>query len=561
MADDDALEKRKEEIIAAFRTLGSTDDDFINASMLATVLKGIDGDYWSEERAVKLMDGAGSEQKGQIRIRDLVSWLFKSEKDKQRPKVATGRPAGLQVAAANPEGYKLRPAFNEQDDMEPCSPKVPVRKRQKEKRANVYVPASGEQLFCPESHPSGMLLLRSHGNFAYVHDGAAKFSEGVSGEWTQVGEATAEGENTVKLQPRAFGYCYEESFDATEILGLCPLVKLCPKRKNDAGISLCTLPPELTTAFSWMDPTKEEALGFDQVAEVEPSSPKVFRKSKSFQPEARAFAYVPKDGEQLYRPQSNSAGLLLIRSIGSFAYVHDDQAKFSEGVQGEWRNQEASMVRLEPKSLGWCYEGRFDMSEITTACYTVTLCAEELDADGKQACKFPDEIVNKCTWLHPTLETTPPGSSIGCPEEGGGASDAEPTSPKIPRGKRRHPEKRAHAYQPGNGEELLCPKSRLKGMLLLRAEGTFSYVHDSMARFSEGVQGSWSLREKDQVMLRPDSFGWCYEESFDACEIVGVCHTVTLHKDEILENGKAACSLSDECLAKFSWLDPSLPEA
>jgi len=62
------------------------------------------------------------------------------------------------------------------------------------------------------------------------------------------------------------------------------------------------------------------------------------------------------------------------------------------------------------------------------------------------------------------------------------------------------------------------------------------------------------------VLLQPQRIGWCYQEAFDADEILGVCPKVTLCKDEVNENGRMICTLEGELLTKFSWMDPTLPE-
>lgn len=543
---DDVVERRKQQIVDSLTKVASKGDGSIDAVTLAEVLSGIDGEPWDSDRVAKLMEGAGGDSSGRITVDALVGWLFKPPGVKKKPP-----PMSLGGGA---EAWTAPVDLGAGDeDCEPCSPKVPVRRKKKEKRAKECTAGTGEQLFCPESHPTGILLIRPEGSFAYVHDGHAKFSEGVQGDWTQ------EGENTVRLKPTGFGYCYEESFDAQEILSLCPVVTLCKDRSTENGTPLCTLPAEIANVFSWMDPTKQEAeapAGEEEL--VEPCSPKVSRKKdgKRAAAEARAHAYVKKEeGEQLCRPKSNLVGLLLLRPEGLFSYVHDSQAKFSEGVQGLWTEMDKNKVKLEPKTLGWCYAGRFDMAELATSVYTITLCPDELDSKGMQMCAFPDEVANKCSWLNPTLDT--PRSGVGSEEA---AQETEPLSPKIPKRQRRNAEKRGKDYQPGDGEELFCPQSHPLGVLLVRKDNTFAYVHDATARFSEGVQGSWSLAEAGKVVLDPSKFGWCYQESFDAGEIIGIRHTVTLCRDVMGENGKPTCTLSEECCTKCSWLDPSLPE-
>lgn len=447
-------------------------------------------------------------------------------------------------------------AFNDDgEDVEPTSPKVPIRKR-REKRADLYEPTEGEQLYSPESHTAGMLLFRPDGSFAYVHCATAKFSEGVQGLWH------ARGEQQVKLEPNSFGYCYQDSVDANEILSVCPTIVLGRDVIGEHGRLVFFLPDELIGKFSWLDPTHQDlpetitdrtkpaigALVEEQEEETEePTSPKAPRKKRDH--EKRAYVYQPKDEERLYCLRSHTTGMLLLRPDGSFAYVHDAKAKFSEGVQGEWREQGVNQVSLEPKSFGWCYEGSFDVHDVLGTCYTITLCEDKADESGRLFCDLPGELLATYSWLDPTR---------AMPHE---EEWVEPTSPKIPSRKRRNNEKRARVYIPEEGELLFSPQSHPPGMLLLRPDNSFAYVHDSTARFSEGVQGRWKQQPENKVGLEPTSFGWCYEESFDPEEILGVCHMVTLCLEASDENGKFEFILSDECLAKLSWLDPTLPES
>merc|ERR1740138_274219 len=106
-----------------------------------------------------------------------------------------------------------------------------------------------------------------------------------------------------------------------------------------------------------------------------------------------------------------------------------------------------------------------------------------------------------------------------------GGSELDPTSVH---GKRRKAEKRAKAYQALPGEELYIPESHLAGVLLLRPDKSFAYIHDCEARFSEGVSGEWVEEEANKVTLQPTEFGWCYQESFDPEEIIGANYTITL---------------------------------
>lgn len=142
----------------------------------------------------------------------------------------------------------------------------------------------------------------------------------------------------------------------------------------------------------------------------------------------------------------------------------------------------------------------------------------------------------------------------------------DPTSPGLggrQGSKRGTAEKRARAYKLLPGEELYSPESHQAGVLLLRPDKTFAYIHDCEARFSEGVHGEWIEQEGSKVTLQPTDFGWCYQESFDKEEIIGVCHTVTLCRDQAAKDGsdgRLTCILPAELLTRFSWMDPTLPE-
>jgi len=364
--------------------------------------------------------------------------------------------------------------------------------------------------------------------------------------------------------PQSFGYCYEESFDANEIVGVCHTVTLSQDERAEDGRLLCILPEELLSNFSWLDPTREESHRSQEIPAAEedwpedcPNSPKVAPRKRR-NPEKRARAYEPASGEQLYRPQSHLQGMLLINTGGSFAYVHDDKARFSEGVQGIWSLEPGCRVRLMPQSFGYCYEESFDANEIVGVCHTVTLSQDERAEDGRLLCKFPEELLSNFSWLDPTCEeslrsTEIPAAEGDCPEDC-------PNSPKVAPRKRRNPEKRARAYEPVSGEQLYRPQSHLQGMLLINAGGSFAYVHDDKARFSEGVQGVWNLEPSGRVLLIPKSFGYCYEESFEANEIIDICHSVLLCQDQCVEDGKLLCSLPEELVGRFSWLDPTHEE-
>mmetsp|Transcript_73351 Transcript_73351/g.132080 ORF Transcript_73351/g.132080 Transcript_73351/m.132080 type:complete len:456 (+) Transcript_73351:202-1569(+) len=449
--------------------------------------------------------------------------------------------------------------FDNDEEEEPCSPKVSRKspsRRNMEKRAYTFVPTGGERLFSPESHPDGTLLLRPNGSFAYVHDEKARFTEGVQGEWL------AQPGHQVTLEPKSFGWCYEECFKADEILGHCYTITLCEDGADlQNNRAVCKLPDDIVNRFTWLDPTKEGApeattSGDDE----EPCSPKVPRKKRIR--EKRAHAHAPVAGERLFHPESHESGLLLLRPNGSFAYVHDAQAKFSEGVQGQWREQSEGAVDLEPLSFGWCYEESFDAEEIVGVCHKVRLTQTLCGDKGYTMCVLPAALIQWCSWLDPTLPDTPELAVAALAvEEVQEEEEVEPCSPKIPARKlRRSPEKQAARYEPGPGEQIFCPASHMLGLLLLRPDSTFVYVHTSDAKFSDGVQGSWSPSEGSKVLLQPQRIGWCYQEAFDADEILGVCPKVTLCKDEVNENGRMICTLEGELLTKFSWMDPTLPE-
>jgi len=237
--------------------------------------------------------------------------------------------------------------------------------------------------------------------------------------------------------------------------------------------------------------------------------------------------YKPAEGEQLFSPESYQLGVLLLRPNGSFAYVHDDQALLSEGVQGRWIPQIDNKVRLEPESFGWCYQ-TFAENEIIGVCHTVTLHHDQANTKGRSVCTLPEKLLGEFSWIDPTL-----------PEV------AEPL---------------AQNYKPDCGEQLYSPESYRAGVLLLRSDSTFAYVHDASAKFSDGVQGHWSQELESTARLMPESFGYCYEETFDANEIVGVCHTVTLRQEQLDTSGRFVCVLPDALRSRFSWLDPTREE-
>lgn len=500
-------------------------------------------------------------------------------------------------------------------EVDPSSPLVAEDKRRHpERRGNKYQAEEGERIYRPQSRPNGMLLLRADGSFSYIHEDTARFSEGVQGQWTQLPEGD------VKLEPTAFGWCYEESFDSNEIVGVCHSVTLSTDQADESGGLMCIFPDNLCKSFSWLDPSLPEVTETpsvqaapddvfcllvedecpnspkvarkrrnkdQQVAEVDPSSPMVAAEKRRH-PERRAHKYQAEEGEKLYRPRSHQTGMLLLRPDGSFSYVHDDMARFSEGVQGQWTQQVGRDVRLEPTSFGWCYQESFDDNEIIGVCHSVTLSTKQADEGGRFICLLPLELLNRFSWLDPTLrEVADPGGDQGtagvraeevldeeCPNSPKAVkkrssrrkstekvdASADPSSPMVAEEKRRHPERRAHKYQVEPGERLYRPKSHPQGMLLLRPDGSFSYVHDQVARFSEGVQGQWLQQVALEVSLEPTAFGWCYDESFDANEIIGVCHSITLSEDQADASGILVCMFPEHLCAQFSWLDPSLPE-
>eukprot|EP00929_Paragymnodinium_shiwhaense_P104724 TRINITY_DN693_c0_g2_i1.p1 TRINITY_DN693_c0_g2~~TRINITY_DN693_c0_g2_i1.p1 ORF type:complete len:355 (+),score=63.11 TRINITY_DN693_c0_g2_i1:23-1066(+) len=125
---------------------------------------------------------------------------------------------------------------------------------------------------------------------------------------------------------------------------------------------------------------------------------------------------------------------------------------------------------------------------------------------------------------------------------------------------RRSIEKRARMYEIQEGEKLYVPVSQPMAVLLLREDHSFAYIHDSEAKFSEGVQGYY-VHDVTQlaVTLQPTQFGWCYQQSFDEEEILPSRYVVTLGT-EAGPDGRYSCTLPEELGSRFSWMDPSLPE-
>jgi len=154
----------------------------------------------------------------------------------------------------------------------------------------------------------------------------------------------------------------------------------------------------------------------DILAEVDPTSPCVEghilgnigpASARRRAAEKRAFAYAVRNGERLFVPESYKDAVLLLRPDGTFAYVHTSQARFSEGVQGEYEELEGgSKVSLKPLDFGWCYEESFDEEEIIDTQFVLTLFGIPLDA-GRSQCRFPDAQVDSFSWLNPTLPEDP----------------------------------------------------------------------------------------------------------------------------------------------------------
>mmetsp|Transcript_39092 Transcript_39092/g.110471 ORF Transcript_39092/g.110471 Transcript_39092/m.110471 type:complete len:572 (+) Transcript_39092:110-1825(+) len=551
-------------IEATFKQFDVCADGSIHTNHLAAVMQTLDGSDWTEQEVRRLIEGAGGCADGRVRVDCLIKWLFD----------AGGAPPPPPAVEDTPL-----------DEIEPSSPKVPSRKkRDKEKRAYVYEPRAGETLYSPESHTTGVLLIRKNGTFAYVHDDKAKFSEGIQGDWSE----SEEREDAVSLEPRSFGFCYTERFSAKDIVGVCYTVRLGKEPLQGSDRYACVLPEHIVGTFSWLDPTKEEAPAELPDGDYdEPCSPKIPSRKKNMpwvngqdppdlraptkspanrkSKEVAASVYALRREERVYCLDTLRTGRLLLRPDGSFAYVHDASARFSEGVEGGWRTQFGNMVRLEPKSFGWCYEGSFPENEILDACYTVTLSEDQTD-DGMFLCTLAHELLGKCSWLDPSQRCrsntaeVEPAADDAAEGQTEGQEDSDPISPRIVSCARRMQEKRACKYLPESGEQLYAPESYTAGILLLRPEGTFAYVHDSTARFSEGVQGDWTQQPRDKVLLEPTTFGWCYADTFDDNEILGVPATVQLCKDKALENGLVPCVLEEKFTQKFSWLDPTLPE-
>eukprot|EP00929_Paragymnodinium_shiwhaense_P013921 TRINITY_DN121769_c0_g1_i1.p2 TRINITY_DN121769_c0_g1~~TRINITY_DN121769_c0_g1_i1.p2 ORF type:complete len:354 (-),score=63.70 TRINITY_DN121769_c0_g1_i1:128-1189(-) len=123
--------------------------------------------------------------------------------------------------------------------------------------------------------------------------------------------------------------------------------------------------------------------------------------------------------------------------------------------------------------------------------------------------------------------------------------------------KRLH-EQRARLYEPFEGDRLFVPMTHPGGLLLLRPDGTFAYIHDNEAKFSEGVHGSW-VQDGDAVVLEPTYYGWCYQQSFEDSEILDTRPRVTL-TEEVVESNRRSCILPEEYQMHFSWMDPTIPE-
>lgn len=334
---------------------------------------------------------------------------------------------------------------------------------------------------------------------------------------------------------------------------------------DDQGRCVCEFSSETRCNFSWLDPTIPEALSSglsaeEQTEAEEPTSPKI-PPSRRRNYEKRALDYEPAEGERLFCPEAIQSGLLLLRPEGSFAYVHDFRARFSEGVGGQWAQSSDSAVVLEPSSVGYSYAESFDVTEIVGSSHTIVL-SDQRGENGRALCFLTGDLLHWFSWLNPTLPEMQDGAGIDCKFGGEVAvDDAEPTSPKVPSRKRRNKEPRSCAYLPSDGERLYCPDSCPAALLLLRPDRTFAYVHDQRARFSEGVTGDWSPRaDGGEATLHPKGFGYCYQESFDTGEIVSVSHTVTVRPEHTDDRGRSICILPAECAVRFSWLNPTLPE-
>jgi len=101
---------------------------------------------------------------------------------------------------------------------------------------------------------------------------------------------------------------------------------------------------------------------------------------------------------------------------------------------------------------------------------------------------------------------------------------------EVPTQKSRRQEKRAADCMPEEDEQLYRPAKLQTGRLLVRKTGTFAYVHDAKSRFSEGVQGNWTRESEAPMLLKlePESFGWLYQDRFEANEILELCPVVEL---------------------------------
>jgi len=113
-------------------------------------------------------------------------------------------------------------------------------------------------------------------------------------------------------------------------------------------------------------------------------------------------------------------------------------------------------------------------------------------------------------------------------------------------------EVKAKAYKPASGETLYVPESKAKARLLLREDQTFSYVSSFSARFSEGVQGTYS-REVQQVTLTPTHFGE-FADTGDA-EEPSLVFTLTLGEEPLSGKNEGSYSVTFPEDAENCWLD------
>lgn len=113
-------------------------------------------------------------------------------------------------------------------------------------------------------------------------------------------------------------------------------------------------------------------------------------------------------------------------------------------------------------------------------------------------------------------------------------------------------EVKAKAYKPASGETLYVPESKAKARLLLREDQTFSYVSSFSARFSEGVQGTYS-REGQQITVSPTHFGEFSD--IGNAEEPSLVFTLTLGDQPLTGKNEGCFSMTVPEDVENCWLD------